>query len=621
MKTMILRAVRRLSLAALTVLAIASPARADEFPLFKGKVLVVWKTQIVFGGAWRNASPQPDLIGAGAQTSGEVPHATGAIAVVDDYQLNYFKNELVAAPLTMLSDIRLLKGNSGAFIRVRAWYEMALNGRKYPHGNPGNVYASNAQLSDDSFIGAGRFQGVDVGDAFFFGDYDIGGPKLHLRVGRQVINWGEGLIYPGINSFNPSDYAWQATTGAPPTSAGFLPVARAYAAITFPRGLSLEGFYNLEWRSSVFPGCGTYYSFVDNGFQPGCNIVVAAGAPDQTLSQLALKSYYAGQTYPAGAYPNGGPDSPAASREPGASGQFGIAAHQFFAPIKSEVGVYYTKFHSHFPTISMLPGPTPLDFAVNNMWAPDQHIFGVSVSSGVKNVALSGQLTQTINQPGQRNFPEMIRGLFQGIGPYAYRDEPIATFTGKEYAGYYQLNITQLQFGGTAQVGPALHLRNAQLTVETNMQFVNNMPPNDGYGAERIMRFGNFGYANFDGPNGGCTDTPETPQPNGIVNKCELDGYTTPFSWGIKSRFLAPLPQFGKGISLTPIAVAGWDPVGFSAGGDIMGGRVSAVGVLRADIKQRFFAEAGATWFRRSADWDANRDKGVYFVTFGINVQ
>jgi len=606
--------------AALVVTAVVAPdAHADTFTV-KG-LDVLWRTQVVFGAAWRNAQPQPDLVGAGAATSGEFPGATGAIAVVDDYQLNYLKGELIAAPMTAMSDIRVMKGNSGVFLRVRAWYEMAMNGRKYPHGNPGNVYATGAQLSDDSFVGAGKFQGVDVHDAFFFGDYDIGGPKLHVRLGRQVMSWGEGLIYPGINALNASDYAWVATTGAPAASAGMLPVARAYAGVTFPSGLSVEGFYNLEFRSDVFPGCGTYYSFVDNGFQPGCNIVVAAGAPDQTLSKLALKSYYAGKTYPAGAYPNGGPDHPAASGEPDSGGQFGIAAHQFFAPIKSEVGVYYSKFRSHFPTISMLPGATPLDFAVNNMWAPDQKIYGVSLSTGIRNMALSAQLMQTIDQPAQRNFPEMIRGIFQGIGPYAYRDEPINSFAGTEYPGYYQLNITQLQFGGTAQVGPILGLRNATLTAETAMQFVNNMPANDGYGAERLLRFGNFGYANFDGPNGACTDTLENPQPNGIVNKCELDGYVTAFSMGVKTRFATPLPQFGKGIGLTPVAVFGFDPFGFSAGGEIMGGRMSLAGVLRADIKQRFFAETGFTWFRRSADWDANRDKGIYYTTFGINLQ
>jgi hypothetical protein len=591
-----------------------TPLHADEFSWFKGRVLGVWKSSVVFGAAVREVSPHPDLVGAGAATSGEFPGATGAIAVVDDYQLNYPKGSLVAAPATFFSDLRLMSGTSGVFIRVRAWYEMALNAKKFPHGNPGNIYASNAQLSDDGFVGAGKFQGIDIHDAFFFGDYRLGRSKLHLRVGRQVVHFGEGLIYPGINAMNPNDYAWLSQTGSQVLSGGYLPVARVFTGFSFPNGLSVDGFYNLEFRSSVFPGCGTWYSFVDNGFQPGCNIVIAAGVPDQTLSQLALKSYWAGTTPAAGAYPEGGPPHPGASGEPEGDGQFGFAVRQFVEPIGAEIGVYFSKYTSHFPTISMLPGPTALDFAVNNMWAGDQKAWAVSIAGGVRNVALSAQFTRTHDVPGQRNFPEMIRGLFENKGPYGGKFQE---YIGGEFPGYYLLNVNQFQFGGTAQIGPLLRLRNATLTTEANMMWHTNLPPVDGPGAERILRFGNFGYANYSEPGGEC---PPMPLPNGIVHKCEVDGFATPFAMGVKSRFATVFPQFWRQLTMTPAVAFGFDPVGFSSDGSITGGRVSAAGLLRINQGQRYYGEVGATWFRRGAEWDANRDKGVYTFTFGINL-
>jgi len=134
---------------------------------------------------------------------------------------------------------------------------------------------------------------LDIQDAFFYTNLKIADQKVLFRIGRQAVNWGEGLLYPGINAFNASDYAWATMPGATVSSGGFLPVNRVYVNVAFPRGLNIDGFYNLEWRSDISPGCGTWYSFVDNGFQPGCNTIVSAGAPDQVVQTGgALKSYW-----------------------------------------------------------------------------------------------------------------------------------------------------------------------------------------------------------------------------------------------------------------------------------------------------------------------------------------
>ena len=599
-------------LGTLVCLVAAVPIRAEEFALLNGTVYGDWKNTLVMGVGIRNGKQQAALIGAGAAVSGEFPGASNAIAVVDDPDLNFRQGDVVSAPVTLVSDLRLQYKASGIFVRVRMWFDVALETKKVPHGNPGNLYTHN-KLSDDNFVGAGKFAGADVQDAFLYTNFKVAGQRVLLRFGRQVINWGEGLLYPGINAFNPGDYAWAVMPGATPSSGGYLPVNRTYLNIALPRGFTLDGFYNLEWRSDVFPGCGTWYSFVDNGFQPGCNTIVSAGSPDQVVQNGgALKSYWGGKLPASGPFPYGAPDNPAASKEPSAWGQYGIGAHYFAEPIKSEIGVFYTTFKSHFPTISALPGSqsTPADiFAVNNMWAGSQQAAAVSLATGIRRLTINSEVTRIWGVPGQRNFPTMIQGLFQNAGPYT----SIQNYIGKEFPGYIKLNTTQFQFGGSAQIGQYFHMSDLQVTAETNMMWATNLP---GLDRERILRWGGWGYASF-GPNGDCNPSP---QPNHIVNKCEVAGFATPFNMGYRFRLNATLPQFGPGITVTPVFAFNQDVTGHAVDGTMIGGRVNFAATVRWDWRQRYFVDTGVTWYRRGTTWDPLRDSGLYLLALGVRL-
>lgn len=609
------------SLLALCLLQ-ATPARADEFPLFKGKAAGIWKTTIVFGGAVRNGSPQPDLIGAGAGLPGsnvktggmEFPGASGAVGVNDDSDLNFPKGSLTSLPLTLISDFRLQYKGTGFFIRVRAWYDMGLEAKAVPHGNVTGMYKQNVRLDDTNWIGAAKFHGIDVYDAFYFGNYNVGPGKLQLRLGRQSLSWGEGLFYPGINAFAPLDAAWLAMPGAALVNNGQIPVARAYGNLALPHGWTVDAFYNLEFRATNVVGCGTWNSMVDNAMQPGCNVASAGGLRDDVSTALLMtKSYFLGELPAAGYYPDGGPDNPYATRAPRwQDSGWGVSGHQFIEPIKSEVGVYYTNYTNPTPNVSTLNGPRgPLDFAVNQMYVGDVKAFAGSLSTGIRNVALSAQVTRTLGQPGQRSFPTLIQGALQGIGPYADQQNP-ENFT-REYPGYFKFNVTQAQFGATAQIGQLLHLSNAQLVAETDMQWATNHP---GLEAERIGRYGNFGVATWNG--GNCDPAP---QPNGIINKCEITGFGTPYALGYKLLALVSLPGSQRGITLTPSFTFGNDPVGYSVDGQIVGGRVSYGAALKIDLQQRYFAILAANAFRRGAEFDPMRDRGVYTFLFGINLQ
>jgi hypothetical protein len=589
--------------------------RAEQFAWGQGKWLGVWKTVLTFGASFRAGTPQNQLVGAGARD--EFPGATGAVGVNDDAQLNFPDyGELVSAPLTLTSELNLShRSGQGVFVRARAWYDMRLESFDAPHGNSSNGYTANSRLVDTGNLGAGKFKGIDIYDLFYYGHFRAGQTRFLLRVGRQALDWGEGIFYTGINTINPYDYAWLTTSGARLANGGKLPVNRIYANVAAPAGLVVDGFLNLEFRESVMPACGTYFTALDPSMHPGCNLATVGGLSDlQSATFVKSRAYYNGILYPNGVFPDGGPDHPNATREPSRFSGWGLSARKFVEPLATELGFYYADYTNPLPVLSPIPGADALSFAVNTNFQPIQS-FAVSASTGLREVSLNAQFTRHWDFPTARNAPAYIEGSTSGIGPYGYM---MTDFAEREAPGFYPMNIAQLQYGGVWQFGRHVGLTDATLTGEALMSWNTNNPPTDGPNAERLQRTGNFGLANWSEEGYTCDPGP---LPNGIINFCDIEGFQTPFAMGYKLRAQTVLPQFGPGISLTPWLHFTHDITGYSADYAITSGRITYGAGLRVDVRQSYFIELSALWFRRGTEFDPIRDRGHYTIAMGYNLQ
>jgi hypothetical protein len=598
------------------VLVLPAVAQAQQYAWFNGKLLGIFKSTITVGAAVRGGKADPQLVGAGAGQTGEFPGASGAVGVNDDPELNFRKGDLVSAPMSILSELTLRhRSGQGVFLRVRAWYDMALEAKDVSHGNVTGGYQTNTRLDDTNFLGAARFQGIDIYDAFFFGNYKISDTRLTLRVGRQALDWGEGLFYPGIAAVNPYDVAWMQMTGARPVNGGRLPVSRIYANVTGPAGFNFDGFYNLEFRGTNIAGCGTWYSLNDQGSQPGCNVASPAGLPDTVAILLKNKSYWNGKLFAAGLFPNGAPDTTFANaqREPSRWSGYGVSARKFVEPINTELGFYYTKYTNPTFNISPMVGTDALTFGTNTSFKEDVRAFAMSASTGVRNLVLSGQITRTLDFPAQRNSNAFIEGSLSGIGPYGY----MKSHVNEQQPGFFLMNVTQAQFGGMWQLGRYLRLPDTLLIAEMDMQWATNHPGTDGPNAERLGRYGNFGAAAWNQQGYVCTPGPLS---SGVINKCQIDGFATPFAAGYKVRLQTTTPQVGPGLTFKPVFTLGNDITGFSTDGAILGGRLSFAALLRIEHLQRTFVELGGTWYRH-ATFDPLADRSVYTIVYGVNLR
>ena len=186
------------------------------------------------------------VYGGFCQVTGKVFNHDGSINS-DDGRLNFDKGDVNSAPVKATIDFETRSGNIGAFMRTSMFYDMALmDDGSFERGG----------LTDKGETNAGR--DFDLLDAFVTMDGDVGNMPYMLRVGRQVINWGENTFVPGGNSvFNPIDVSALRRPGSEIKDA-LLPVEAIYGSIALTEDLTFEAYYG-GWDDFKLDAGGTLF--------------------------------------------------------------------------------------------------------------------------------------------------------------------------------------------------------------------------------------------------------------------------------------------------------------------------------------------------------------------------
>ncbi|MEY8248879.1 MAG: DUF1302 family protein, partial [Bermanella sp.] len=234
----------------------ALPTQAADFYFgADDDVSVQINSAISLGASWRTEGASTRLIGAG--NDGAVSDKNPSL---DDGNLNYGKNDMFSQIIKGSHDIQVTKGNFGSFARIKYWSDQELKEGNVPHGNFLNEYESNTPLSDEGFADNAKFEGITLLDAYVYGSFDVAEKPLDVRIGRQVLSWGEStFIQGGLNSSNPFDVSALRRAGST-LKEGIMPVGMAYANLGLSESLSVEAFYQYEWAKTEIDGCGTLFS-------------------------------------------------------------------------------------------------------------------------------------------------------------------------------------------------------------------------------------------------------------------------------------------------------------------------------------------------------------------------
>ncbi len=100
-------------------------------------------------------------------------------------------------------------------------------------------------------------------DAFATYSFNVGNQSGTVRLGRQVISWGEGTFIQGVNALqNPLDAGVARAPGAE-LKEFILPTAALNLKWAFNDSFSAEAYYKLDWEKSTLNGVGSYLSASD----------------------------------------------------------------------------------------------------------------------------------------------------------------------------------------------------------------------------------------------------------------------------------------------------------------------------------------------------------------------
>ena len=409
---------RGLAVAGLALLGTLPLGLAQAFQVRSGDWTTSLDTTVSYGVSYRMEGQDDKLI---ARANGGSGSNSGLINS-DDGNLNFRKGDLFSEMVKVVSEMDLrYQERHGVFIRGRAFYDFELEDDSRRH----------REISDGGLDEAGS--SIDLLDAFVYGSWTVGERDLNARLGRQVINWGEGLFYQnGIGATNPVDINALRAPGSEVKEA-YMPTFMVYGSYELRDNLTLEGYWQpgKAWEASKIDPCGTYFSTLD-----------PLGEDCEYLSAAPLQEQITGRVGEALAF-----DSPAAAQAwanslaPGLvnnllrgyipttfipraqdidgddSAQYGLALRWYVPELNdTELGFYYLRYNMQVPMIGLTVGQPVIlpvvgalpDASSSRYYAEyleKRDLFGISFNTSIggdsifNGLSLAGELSYRPDTP------------------------------------------------------------------------------------------------------------------------------------------------------------------------------------------------------------------------------
>ncbi|MBN3815453.1 DUF1302 domain-containing protein [Paraburkholderia sp. Se-20369] len=375
--------------------ATASTAYGYDFKTGIGDLQGSLVTNLTAGAGIRTKSPSCALTGDPNSNGCGAAANTNQWGFGDNGDLNYRKGQPFSTYISATSELLLKMPSEGLKFMVRGtgMYDfMAKNTERTP-------------LS--STVAAQVVYNAQLLDLWAQKDFTIGGRNAHVRLGNQVINWGESMFAQnGINSTNSIDAQKLLIPGTQLKQA-LLPAPMLSFAADLSHGFSTEAYYQFQWNGNRYPPVGSFWS-ITNSFGRGAEpftintnnfnvagpsagtIANAIGGPGSARNQGTLDGIKSGLVNGNFAGPPfndiGIPVStqlPAKYRP-----QFGVKFNYSPRSFDANFAFYYENYIDKSPVLASLANGT-------SQWSylGSRQLFGVSANFGVGPWAIGTELS------------------------------------------------------------------------------------------------------------------------------------------------------------------------------------------------------------------------------------
>ncbi len=307
----------------------------------------------------------------------------------DNGNLNYEQWDLTSGALKATHELGIKWGDGWEFLGRMSWvYDHAIGDTRFTDLSNGAEDVAELNLTPL--------------DLWISKDFDFFNQPAKVRLGNQVVSWGEDIfILGGINSINALDLRRFHTPGTQIKEV-LRPAPMFYFNTGITDGLSLEGYYQFIWNDFRFDPVGTFFSGADvvgagqlDAFAPSSFALCGAVAPG-TCGDGVLTATLPG----ANVVPKVRTDL-----DPANGGQYGLALRFIPETIDAEFGAYFIHYHDKLPftsfvfdpALSSLLDPSSqanlLGIGYFNEFGEDKNIYGLSANTKLGPVAVGSELS------------------------------------------------------------------------------------------------------------------------------------------------------------------------------------------------------------------------------------
>jgi hypothetical protein len=422
-----------------------------------------WDTTVGFGAGWRVGSPDCRLIGMANGGCGYSPN-------IDDGDLNYLHRAIYSKVLKGVTELSLnYKDRAGIFVRGDGLYDLQVM----------NEDTERTPLSHEAKNLVGSY--VRLLDAFGFWRFDLGTLPSELRLGQQVVSWGEStFIQGGLNQVNHFDVSALRVPGAELKEA-LLPDNMVVFNSQLTQSLSTQLLYLLAWHETLPEPAGSYFSTNDFASPGGQRVVLGFGSISDlgvdftSLGGGLIKDFQSINRLP--------------DHKPPDSGQYGVNFKLYLPNFGqgTQLGFYFLNYTSRLPLVSSQTG-TQAGFgngfgAVNAVAGAAQALaaglpFQAAVATGAAiGQQRAAQLGGNLSAAAATEYATIGANTLLSGGNVAAQAQSFGTYEYGKTAGYYDefpqdiklLGLsfnTQVQRTGTALQGEVAYRHNVPLQVD-----------------------------------------------------------------------------------------------------------------------------------------------------------
>jgi hypothetical protein len=276
---------------------------------------------------------------------------------IDDGDLNYNKGAFTQA-LTGIAELGLTyQDKVGFLVRGSGLYDYYVMDRS----------TERTPLTHDAKEVVGNYGRLL--DAFAFLRFDLGSMPSEIRLGHQVVNWGESTyIAGGLNSVNYFDVTALQVPGAE-LKAALLPDTMAILNMQLTKSLSTQLLYLFDWHEDIIEPTGAYFSTNDFAGRGGQQVFLGFG----TISDQGVDFTSLGGSL----IPNFQAVPRLADHKPSESGQYGLNFKLYLPNFGqgTQLGFYFLNYTSRLPVFS---GMTGTQAGVGNAWGAINAVGGAA---------------------------------------------------------------------------------------------------------------------------------------------------------------------------------------------------------------------------------------------------